>query len=287
MRSAGAPLSAGERSPDAPAFARVLCAVDGSRTAREGARQAAILTAPDGELELVAVAWATGTGLVEMADLSPHRAEQALEEAAAEAKALGARVTTTLVEGRHAPSLLVARAREHDLLVVGSHGHTRAGGMILGSAATAAVHEAPGPVLVARRPPAGVDFPATVLLASDGSEGAGHAAEAVARIARRHGARTFLLHVGPGALEPARRHALAEQSAALVEATGAEPVLLREDGRPARGIVESARRTGVALVAVGSRGLGGLRALGSVSERVAHEAPCSVLVVRPGAARHA
>ena len=34
------------------------------------------------------------------------------------------------------------------------------------------------------------------------------------------------------------------------------------------------------LVIVGSRGLHGLRALGSVSERVAHSAPCSTLVVR-------
>ena len=34
------------------------------------------------------------------------------------------------------------------------------------------------------------------------------------------------------------------------------------------------------LVVVGSRGLQGLRALGSVSERVAHQASCSVLIVR-------
>ncbi|MCY7303337.1 MAG: universal stress protein [Thermoleophilia bacterium] len=36
------------------------------------------------------------------------------------------------------------------------------------------------------------------------------------------------------------------------------------------------------LVILGSRGLHGLRALGSVSERVAHRAYCSVLVVRVG-----
>jgi len=36
------------------------------------------------------------------------------------------------------------------------------------------------------------------------------------------------------------------------------------------------------LVVVGSRGLHGLRALGSVSERVAHRAHCSVLVVHDG-----
>ena len=34
------------------------------------------------------------------------------------------------------------------------------------------------------------------------------------------------------------------------------------------------------LLVVGNRGLHGVRALGSVSERVAHKAPCSVLVVR-------
>jgi nucleotide-binding universal stress UspA family protein len=34
------------------------------------------------------------------------------------------------------------------------------------------------------------------------------------------------------------------------------------------------------LVVVGSRGLHGLKAIGSVSERVAHEARCSTLVVR-------
>jgi nucleotide-binding universal stress UspA family protein len=34
------------------------------------------------------------------------------------------------------------------------------------------------------------------------------------------------------------------------------------------------------LVVVGSRGLDGLRSLGSVSERVAHQAGCSVLIVR-------
>ena len=36
----------------------------------------------------------------------------------------------------------------------------------------------------------------------------------------------------------------------------------------------------VDLVVVGHRGLHGMKALGSVSERVAHKADCSVLVVR-------
>jgi nucleotide-binding universal stress UspA family protein len=37
------------------------------------------------------------------------------------------------------------------------------------------------------------------------------------------------------------------------------------------------------LLVVASRGLRGVRALGSVSERVAHQAHCSLLVYRPSA----
>jgi nucleotide-binding universal stress UspA family protein len=44
--------------------------------------------------------------------------------------------------------------------------------------------------------------------------------------------------------------------------------------------VDALARLDPALLVVGSRGLQGLRSLGSVSERVAHEARCSVLVVR-------
>jgi hypothetical protein len=51
------------------------------------------------------------------------------------------------------------------------------------------------------------------------------------------------------------------------------------DTYPVRAFVEAA--TPEDLIVVGSRGLHGPRALGSVSERVAHRAPCSVLVVRP------
>ena len=49
--------------------------------------------------------------------------------------------------------------------------------------------------------------------------------------------------------------------------------------QPAHGLIEAAR--GADLLVVGSRGTHGAGSLGSVSERVAHEAPCSVLVVRP------
>jgi nucleotide-binding universal stress UspA family protein len=50
------------------------------------------------------------------------------------------------------------------------------------------------------------------------------------------------------------------------------------DGHPVETLVTASMYAD--LLVVGSRGLHGLRALGSVSERVAHEAKSSVLVVR-------
>ena len=51
-----------------------------------------------------------------------------------------------------------------------------------------------------------------------------------------------------------------------------------------RSLPSSGAHDGTDLVVVGSRGLHGLHALGSVSERVAHHAQCSVLVVHDGTA---
>ena len=59
--------------------------------------------------------------------------------------------------------------------------------------------------------------------------------------------------------------------------------MLGEPGPAHRAITAAARDFGASLVVMGSRGLTGAAALKSVSERVAHGAPCSVLVVRPAA----
>lgn len=55
-----------------------------------------------------------------------------------------------------------------------------------------------------------------------------------------------------------------------------------KEGRPADIIVQTAIDTQVDLIVIGSRGLGGVKQLflGSVSDRVADEAPCPVLIVK-------
>jgi nucleotide-binding universal stress UspA family protein len=67
----------------------------------------------------------------------------------------------------------------------------------------------------------------------------------------------------------------------LTAELGAEPTLIRESGHAADRILATAAAQGASLITLGSRGLTGVRALGSVSERVAHRAHCSVLVARP------
>jgi nucleotide-binding universal stress UspA family protein len=70
----------------------------------------------------------------------------------------------------------------------------------------------------------------------------------------------------------------AEERAA---AAGARTIrTLAVDGPPVDVLRKAAHDTGADLLVVGNRGLHGLRALGSVSERVAHQAHSSVLVVR-------
>ena len=56
------------------------------------------------------------------------------------------------------------------------------------------------------------------------------------------------------------------------------PELEERDGRALDVLVSEAEKAD--LVLVGSRGLQGLKTLGSASERIAHQASCSVLVVR-------
>lgn len=54
------------------------------------------------------------------------------------------------------------------------------------------------------------------------------------------------------------------------------------EGRPSNRIIETAKEGSFDMIVMGSRGLGGIKQffLGSVSDRVADEAPCPVLIVK-------
>jgi nucleotide-binding universal stress UspA family protein len=272
----------GRSAPDLvteTAFEKVLCGVDDSRPSAEAARQAALLAAPGGAVDFVGVVWTTGEGRQRVSSLNPERVQRALKQATRRALEAGPAAKWELVTGRDPAQALLDRAHGHDLVAVGSHTGARASGILFGSVASLLVQSAGVPVLVARPAPSGHDFPARVVLATDGSPDAAEAVAVAGRIARARGSHMTLLHVADGDSVDTRTE-LAREAAELLEEVGRAPAVSDMSGDPHAEIARFARESGAELIVLGSRGLGGVKALGSVSERVAHDSPCSVLVIR-------
>jgi nucleotide-binding universal stress UspA family protein len=252
-------------------FGRILVGVDGSPESVEAARQAARLSA--GELTLLA-AWrlpppTTGglgapSGYAEV-DEEPYR--KAASDAAEEARrVLGNGQPVVKVVRAVAWEALLDEVEDADrsLVAVGSHGQSRMRGIVLGSTTTELVHKAPCPVLVVR--PASNDFPRRIVVGVDGSAESARAYAIAEHLASRFRADLWPVVAGGGDGFDKQR---------VREIVGRYEELPDD---PVRALVAAAADAD--LVVVGSRGLHGLKSLGSVSERVAHDARCSTLVVR-------
>ena len=249
-------------------FGRVLVGVDGSAESDEAIRQAAALA--EGELTLLAV-YDTFPAVVAGPDALPRLDEDAQRRAAEEALARAGDVPGSgplpgkAVCGDACEELCRECEREQvTLLAVGSHGAGRMRGIVLGSTATCVVHQAPCSVLVARE--AGEGFPRSIVVGIDGSPESAAAYVAARRLSERHNAELLAVVAHGGKAVDER----------LADAIAPGHATVGDD--PAAALVAAAADAD--LLVVGSRGLHGLRALGSVSERVAHEASCSVLILR-------
>ena len=258
-------------------FTRILCGVDGSGEGCEAVAQASRLAYSSTEIILCGV-WNTGSsvalGWSPPIARAPSFPRETIEAGMAAARALLADrqvVLENIVQGPAGP-MLVAEAGRHaaTLAAVGSHDRSRLPGILLGSVATELLHECPCSVLIARPPAGRPPFPRTIMVATDGSEGSRPAVQVAASLAARSRAdvQAVVATGGPDIDLAAVRAAL--------DATG-RPIPLQEHTGHAATALCSLRPD---LLVVGSRGLHGLRSLGSVSERVAHGAACSVLVVR-------
>jgi nucleotide-binding universal stress UspA family protein len=244
---------------------RVLCGIDGSDADADAVRQAAVLAGPEGQLEIVCVTRGAA------------RAEQALESAQAVAAEVGTSTSTRAVEDDDLWKGLAEGTADRDLLVLGDNPHTRAGGIFHASTSTRVLHDSPIPVLIARA--GGDDFPQQIMVASNGDEASAHATAIAAGIAQAHSSAVTMVTIDHVEIRD-RQHALHEETAELTRALGAEPKIVKRTGEPDEEIVAAARQLEASLLVMGSGGKRGLRALGSVSEKVARNAPCSVLVAR-------
>lgn len=152
----------------------------------------------------------------------------------------------------------------------------------------------------------------SILVPVDGSEGAKKALEVACQLASQADTTLHILHIpeeffqettlvwGIGAIameasrqeppessEPQVRQDIGRQivdkAAAAARAKGITQIeTVVGQGDPARTIVSEAKRRGVEVIVMGSRGLSDLRGLvvGSVSHKVSHIAECTVITVR-------
>lgn len=250
-------------------FDRVLVGVEDSPASVEAARQAAVLTEHYGELTVLGVypplAPVVYSTPEEVDPEERRRSEQAVASAHASIERL-VPAATKVTRGFAWQKLIEEAEHEGDtLIVLGSHGLGRIEGMLAASTATEVIHKSPCSVLLAR--PAGDLFPQRVVVGLDGSSESSRAYAVARRVAARFGSTLWPVVACDGAgvdLEAVRL------------LTGGRHEEL--PGEPLQALV--AASADADLLVVGSRCLRGWKALGSVSERVAHRAHCSTLIVR-------
>jgi nucleotide-binding universal stress UspA family protein len=251
-------------------FERIVIGVDESPESMVAVRQAARLLEPKGQLVLTAVAevalavhagWAATPVLEDIGS----EARKALDAARAEAPS----ADTLLLDGAPAEALFAtARSRKADLVAVGTHSGSRAMGILLGSVATVMLHDAPCSVLIARPSKDDASFPRSICVGVDGSPSSARAVDVARKLAQRFDAPLATVAACGGT------------KINLDDLWSIEPDAGLDHRPPVEALIERAAEVGADLLVVGSRGVHGMAALGSVSERVAHRAGCSVLVVR-------
>jgi nucleotide-binding universal stress UspA family protein len=247
-----------------PPFPRILCAVDGNEAAVEQA-----IAVANGDARIVFAGSWYGTGTTQDA------AYETLSAALSRAREAGVEAKRQLFHvPRLSDALLKAHAL-HDLIVIGAPPHARTTGIVLGQTATRLLHRSRVPLLVARAPA----LEAGVVVGTRAHPDDRRAMTAAAHLAARFEAELTVVHV-PGSADERREPELRAELANARALLGRNLDYVRENGSSARALVGVAEGDGAGLIVVGSRNRRGFPALTSVSERVAHLAPCSVLVMR-------
>lgn len=141
--------------------------------------------------------------------------------------------------------------------------------------------------------------PSTIVVGVDGSDQSRHAARLAASIARATGAEIHLMTVvrppegwwGIVASPPTStalgetlmnaRQEILEKTVAEIDLDGIEHQVVEDIGDPARMLVDYAEKIEADLLIIGKRGAGFIERMvvGSVANRVVHDAPIPVLIV--------
>ncbi|RZN35649.1 MAG: universal stress protein [Methanosarcinales archaeon] len=197
---------------------------------------------------------------------------------------IGVLEAKVLTGSPHNEIVRMQKAIDASLIILGACGADHTDGETIGSIAERVLRGARCHVLLVRDKLENDDFYKNVLIPSDGSLDAKYAATFAASIAHRYNVSLTvcsMIHTGSK-----RDLADAEQIAAdvvsLGKAKGVETDSLIWEGKPAVEILKAINTTKTDLTVIGYTGKGRVSRwiLGSVSERVARTAPCSVFVVK-------
>ena len=216
------------------------------------------------------------------------------------------KIRTNVVEGIPGAEILTAiQQHKIDLVIVGAKGLSGMKRFLLGSVSEWILSDAPCSVLVVRGEPRWIRRKTRnmrVLLATDGSQDSQKAVTLLKSLNLPKSTQLRILHVveTPNMVESSGRLRATQLATAIKQTREqTEERLLQEtrcalgrrnlcvevlvtEGHATAEILKAIKRPRADLVVVGSRGLTGLKRflLGSVSQKVARNSSCSVLVVR-------
>ena len=256
----------GRATPAAAMFADILCAIDGKEGGFSAVEHAVALAGTQGRLTFLAVTSFRSGGAHRAPAIGPVRVAGILEHAEGIAREAGVPYASEVDPGNPPARVILDWSARYDLLALGAPASSWPARLLSVGVGDKALGGFSNALLVARPLADDRRLGDRIVVASDGLE----ASHALGR-------------------EPFKRGRLRDQERTLREQertlartrpSGTSESLIKP-GRAAVAIVSAATAADASLVIMGSRRLDGLRAMGSVSRRVAHQARCSVLLVPP------
>ena len=286
-------------------YKKLLAACDGSEGSQIAVLHASILAKKLGA-ELSAL-WVRSSlphypETIDEIDVEEESAHEFFENIKAQLQSVGVGQGVTIQpemrSGHPAQQILeFARAHETDLIVLGSRGHSRLWGELIGHTADRVSEHAPCSVLIVRSAQEAARYRKT-LIAYDGSDAADTALRHALALAKHIGSEAHVLWIqentlvrGHRAMEPGEDEIRAREFFQTVlrgriDAAAAEQGLDVNAGyrcgNAAQTLVVEVASSGFRLIVLGHRGHSGLwgKLLGGVADRVSHLARCDVLIVR-------
>jgi nucleotide-binding universal stress UspA family protein len=277
-----------EGAAAAPVFSDILCAIDGRDADLGAAEQAVALAGTNGRVTSLLVTSHRGAGGAHRGPaIGPAQATEILDRVGGIAREAGVAYTPEVDPGSPPARVILDWSARYELTALGAPASSWPARLLSVGVGDKSIGGFSNALLVARPLDQGQRFGERIVVASDGLETSDALVDFAGRLAHGESSNVTLVHaLGRDPIKRSRagerESAVQNQEQTLSRArAGGTTELLIKPGRAASVIVSAAAAAGASLVVMGSRRLDGLRAMGSVSRRVAHQARCSVLLVPP------